>query len=323
MRKLTIGLVMVSLLAFAGQAGAQTGDPLGLISSAAIAPFWGSTGNVTVIQITSPVGSNIQGHAVFFNAACTRDESVPVPLTTNDVHVFTIDGGHGFGFNGLVVIASTLDEISLLPLENPIHVRARWSNLGSDFSREVDPISLQHAENLGLTWNPFRSAASFVAELDTPGFSHTLYLVCPSSAVTAAVPTSAGFPPAPVFAFSTNQNLISGRVYDWEEIPVRNIDINCQCLSAHPLASVSPIYTLVRTYTELVTYPNVVPTPDPPRTFVAYRGIIFATTAECTGGTPIHPCQGVETIDDFGRLPNASASSYAGSVILGFDPSGR
>lgn len=323
MRKLMIGLVMLSLLAFAGQAGAQTGDPLGLITAGAITPFWGSTGNVTVIQVTSPVGSNIQGHAVFFTAACTRDESVPVPMTTNGINVITADAGSGVGFNGLVIIAGTVDEISLVPLANPIHVRARWSNLASDFSREVDPISLQHAENQALTWNPFRSAASFVAEVDTPGFTHTLYLVCPSSAVTAAVPSASGFPPAPVFAFSTNSNLISGRVYDWDEHPVRNIDINCQCLSAHPLASISPIYGQTRTFTELVTYPNTVPTPNPPRTFVAYRGIVFATTEECTGGTPLHPCQGVDTIDDFGRLPNASASSYAGTVILGVDPSGR
>lgn len=300
MSRRIIGLAALGLLALGGPAAAQTGDPLGLVAGGAIVPFWASPGNVTVLEVASPVGSNITGHIVFFTAACTRDESVPVPLTTNDVTIMAVND-QAVAFDGILALATTFDEISLAPGSQPIHVRAHWFNVAEDFARVVDPASIAHGENFALTYNAFRSGASFVAEREHGAAAHTLYLVCPGSAVTASVPASAGFPPPPAFAHSATTALIRGRVYDWEENPVRNIDTPCVCLTAVPLAALSPTYTLGATYTELVTYPGLFP-PQEPAAFLGYRAIRFATPAG-------------QVLDDFGRLANAAGASYGGLVV--------
>lgn len=300
MSRRIIGLAAIALLALGGRAAAQTGDPLGLIAGGAILPFWASPGNVTVMEVTSPVGSNTTGHAVFFTAACTRDESVPLPLTTNDVTVLAVND-QGVAFDGVMALATTFDEISLAPGSQPIHVRAHWFNLAEDFARVVDAASIAHGENLGLTYNAFRSGASFMAEREHGAAAHTLYLVCPGSAVTASLPASAGFPPPPAFAHSATTGSIRGRVYDWDETPVRNIDTPCVCLTTVPLAALSPVYALGPTYTELVTYPGLVPPAEPP-TFLGYRAIRFTTPAG-------------QVLDDFGRLASAAGASYGGLVV--------
>jgi hypothetical protein len=149
MRKVIVGLIMVGLLVSAGQVGAApalpngSGDTLGLIASGAIQPFWALGANVTMIEITSPVGNNPRLEVVFFDANCVRDFSFPFDLTPNDVLIFSVDDYiPAPAYNGLAVIAATIDNVNLRPLLNPVHVRGQWINIALDFIREVTPITL-------------------------------------------------------------------------------------------------------------------------------------------------------------------------------------
>jgi hypothetical protein len=97
MRKLIVGLMVVGLLAGAGPALAQapgTADPLGLISSGGIVPYFGALGNLSFLEVASPVGDNSSltrpFHLIFFDATCIRGDSVDLELTTNDLAVLDL-----------------------------------------------------------------------------------------------------------------------------------------------------------------------------------------------------------------------------------------
>jgi hypothetical protein len=321
---------MVGLLVSAGQVGAApalpngSGDTLGLIASGAIQPFWALGANITLIEITSPVGFNPFGHVVFFDANCTRDFSIPIDLTINDVLIFSVDDFiPAPAYNGLAVIVASLNHLTAIPLRNAVHVRGRWINIALDFIREVTPITLQHAETVPVqTWNPMRSAASFGAPLEDALFHTEIFLNCPSAAVVAEVPVAAGFPVSPLFAFAFTKStaLINGVIYDSDEFPLRDIRIPCTCQSMFPLLDLNPVYGDPSVffpgqqqlfYTELVTYSlfqaDVVTVAANPPTFQGYRSITV-TSGVWPGGTA----------DDFGGLNNGSAAAYQGIVAPGF-----
>lgn len=310
--RLMLGAVLMSGAALlgAGHAGAQsngTGDPLGLIADAAIQPFWAQGANVAVIDLTSPVGDNSGGkksdplHAIFFNASCVRDFSIPIPVTENGLFVFSPDD-LGVDYTGLLVIAGTTDQVSMVPASFPFHVRSEWINFGGDWIREVDPIAVRSAES-AQTYSPLRSAASFVSILEDATFHTEIYLVCPSpSTVLSVLPVSRDFPPAPRIAYAPARSgaLIVGVIYDEDEAPLRNITLPCNCSSMFPVLDINPVYgdpsASSTFYTELVTYTTFTETPN---TFTGYRGITV-TAGVWPGGTG----------DDFGRLNNGSAAAY-------------
>jgi hypothetical protein len=308
MRKSVIGLIGVALLLFAGQAGAVdngTGDPLGLIASGAIQPIWALGSNIAVVEITSPVGNNLNLHGIFFDSSCNRDFSIPLPVTENGIVIFSPDD-LGVNYNGLLVIAGTPNQIALIPAANPFHVRSQWVNLGADFIREVDPITIQAAEsNPVQTWNPLRSAASFGAPLEGLVFHTEIFLICPGPNVLAVVPVVNGFPPAPPIAFAVTKPsaLIFGVIYNDDEEPLRNITLPCGCSSMFPVLTINTVYgdpkaTNFLFYTELVTYSGPA-IPASPNTFTGYRAITV-TAGVWPGGTG----------EDFGRLNNGSANRY-------------
>jgi len=315
MRKSVIGLMVVALLLCAGQAGAVdngTGDPLGLISSGAIQPFWALGSNIAVIEVTSPVGSNFNLHGIFFDANCAQDFSIPIPVSENDVEIFTANS-KGVAYNGLLVIAGTANQVALIPAFNPFHVRSQWVNLAGDFIREIDPISIEAAESGNpplfpkQTWNPLRSAASFGNPIEGSVFHTEIFLICPSPSVLAVVPVLNGFPAPPRIAFAATKPtaLIGGVIYDDNEFPLRNIFVPCGCQSMFPVLTLNTVYgdpnaTNFLFYTELVTYGGGIPAVPPgPNTFMGYRSIIV-TAGVWPGGTG----------DDFGRLNNGSANRY-------------
>jgi hypothetical protein len=314
MRKSFIGLMVVTLLLFAGQARAQgngTADPLGLIASGAIQPFWGLGANITVFEVASPVQDNsfFDLEGIFFNANCVRVFSFPLPITQNGIAVFST-AEFGVNFQGLLVLGRQgPDNITLFPIPifAPIHVKGQWINLAADHVRPVDPIGVVASENPVQTYNVLRSAASFVSPLEGATFHTEIYLNCPSPAIlTATFAPALGFPVAPATAFSLSAPTVQGVVFNGDEEPLLDFELPCSCSSMFPVLSINPVYGdpsvgSLFLYTELVTYSFSVPA-NPP-TFTGYRSVVI-TDPVWPGGTG----------DDFGRLNNGSAAVYLNLV---------
>ena len=354
MRK-TIGvLIGVSLLFLVGHAGAQdepdsrfgrflgdngTGDPVGLISDAAIQPFWNNGADNTLIEVTSPRDWN-DLYIVYYDQDCNRLFSSDKFISWKGAIVFTPDL-LASDVQGLAVIATTKDKIFARPLDAAIHVRGYWFNLGLDFIRVVDPIAVTSTESKfpQQTYSPLRSAASFAApDDDNPLFSTFLFLNCPSSNVLGDLSTFK-FPKAPRTAFKlTRPGLILGYLYDDDENFLIDFDLPCSCSSMFEVGvDISPLYNTTDTYTELVTY-NIVDEPFKlswckirkeaeasligpiplfaddvcdPYTFTGYRAIAVTAAEFPDGGA-----------DDFGRLNNGSAYNYRvnGNDAFAFGP---
>jgi hypothetical protein len=324
MRK-TIGVAIgVALLLMAGQASAQnngTGDPLSLISSAVIQPFWSLAADNTLIEVTSPLDDNAL-HVVYFDSTCARLFSAPKFVSHKGAIAFSPDVD-GVNVAGLAVIGRSVGgQFNPLPIPDAdgIHVRGHWFNFAADFVRLVDPIAVKSAES-AQTYSPLRSAASFGAPVDTSPFSTFLYLICPGPLVVpfaggpAPALASPPFPAPPLIAWMPAQpGLIFGVLYDDDEDVLIDFRLPCNCSSMFQLSTdISPLYGNPAnflgefvSYTELFTY-NVVGTSPPPAvtanplTFTGYRAITISTDGGIWPGG---------SADDFGRLANGSAYNY-------------
>jgi hypothetical protein len=285
-----------------------TADPLGLLTSGGIIPFFAlaSGGNLGFLEIASPVGPNDSStgrplHLIFFNEVCNRGESIPLELTTNDIEV--IDLGAVQNINGLIAFAGSIDGVNLVPMANPVHVRVFQASLVNDFVRILEPIAALNAEASPIqTWNPLRSGATFFSPPVGDDFMVAIYFVCPDGNVLSQTggvfPLASGFPLAPSSPSPTaaNPTAIEGIVFDDEEDFLRDIVTSCDCLTKRRLADVSSIYTdtaaaPLGTYTELRGG-----TVGAPQYFTGYRSIV-------TGG-----------LDVWNRLSNANRFSLDGSV---------
>jgi hypothetical protein len=333
MRKLIVGLLAVGLLAVAAPAMAQIrfdtgmGDPLGLIASGAVLPYFGtkssepgaanaiSPGSQSFLEVTSPVGGNSNFHMFFFSAACVRQQrSVGLPLTVNDVEIIRIDNADPanqiLAPDGLIAAAgSSLSGQSLQPLNSPIHARVYWVT-AEGFIRTLEPISLDHAEfpSNTLSWNPLRTGASFFAPLEDTILKTTLYLICPTLSITskAAAASNTSVFPSPTFPVLEPQppvgaTSLQARVYDDEEGFLRNFTFTCTCLTGVGVTALDAVYAdpvnaPFGTYTEIETR---VP-PNGPFSFTGYRAI-HVGGSNTAGG-----------LEAFGRLDNANFNNQQG-----------
>jgi hypothetical protein len=287
-------------------------DPLSLAASGVLIPFiTGGTGSkVALVEVASPVGDNPNIHLVFFNTTCTRVGSAGLPETTNDIGF--VDVGATLAptvTSGLVAIASTGFGNELRPLESPIHSRVYEFGTLDGRSWVFEPIILDSYEFPGdpHTWSPMRTGATFYAPLEAGAVHTVLTLVCPRATIQngtttniGAFPIGIGIPPALVIglsfpaiapAFNSGSTPMSGRVYDTNEIPLRDINFTCDCLTEISIvtftggaiyASTSdPLNTIgaeFGTYTELeVTNPN--PDTGTERgSFTGYRSVSSGVT---------------------------------------------
>jgi len=314
-----VGMALVFMVGSANAANNGTGDPLGLIASGAIQPFFSAGPDDTLIEVTSPLDDN-QLHVIYFNSFCNRLISRPKFVSRKGAIVFSPDvdlAGLGAAGNvqGLATIGRTGNNITHTPIPAlaAIHVKGFWFNLLQDFVRVVDPIAVDSAET-GVavaadkqTYSPLRSAAAFVAPDDRVPFVTTIHFICPSGTVYSEAGFFAPLFPNPPLTAST----ILGFLYDDDENFLLDFFVNCTCNNMLQLATISPLYAALSpsflTYTELVTY-NVVGLAAPPAialnppTFTAYRAINVVGLA-----------------DDFGRLNNGAAYNYrnAGDEFLG------
>jgi hypothetical protein len=332
MRKIIGVLVGVALVLVVGSANAAnngTGDPLGLIASAAIQPFFSVGPDNTLIEVDSPLDDNLL-HVVYFDSTCARLVSRPKFVSRKGSIIWLVDEdlaglGPPGNVNGLAVIARTTDNIFATPIpdNSAIHVRGHWFNLGQDFVRIVDTIAVSSAET-GVTvaadkqtYSALRSAASFEAPQDIPPFTTTIHLICPTSNVysDSGITVARGFPAPPISA-STGPNALLGFVYDDDENFIFDFFQNCFCSTMVQLSSISGLYGAQSpsflTYTELVTY-NVVGAATPPavatdpallRVFTGYRAINV-----------------IGVFDGFARLQNGAAYNYrnAGDHSIGLE----
>jgi hypothetical protein len=311
-----VGMALVFVVGSADAANNGTGDPLGLIASAAIQPFYSVGPDDTLIEVDSPLDDNNGDnflHVIYFNAACNRLISRPKNVSHKGVIVFSPDVdlaglGPAGNTNGLAVIGRTDDFVTLTPIppSASIHVRGYWFNTLQDFIRVVDTIAVDSSETIGAakqTYSPLRSAASLVVPLDIPAiFTNTIHLICPTSTVYSE--TALNAPPFPTPPLSAS--LLTGFQYDDSENLVIDFSLACSCSSMFQLSTIFPTFGLLfgpsfLTYTELLTY-NVVGLAAPPAiannppAFTGYRALSVAGQ-----------------LDSFGRLANGSAYNYRNS----------
>jgi hypothetical protein len=300
MRKagILVGILVCGVLAWGAPAptDAQTGDPVGLIASAVIVPFWVGQGYFTVFEVTS-LGENPAMHSFFFNTQCNRVFSVPFPMTAHDAAI--VDSGDlGLSFNGLMALAKSTNAITAQALESAITLRAHRVNFLFDTISLVDAIGAAHAEDPTRTWNPLRSGASTITFPTTNLTSTRWWVVCPSAHV--PVDLAQGIPPLPPGA-----SRILFRVFDLEEEPLLDLQFTCTCLTEIQPAMLHPILNADARYVAMVSYipgPGEEPLANPP-SFVLYRELLMGPHGGFHG-------------EDFGRAPGMSAPTlFTGTPV--------
>lgn len=334
MRKFIVGLMVGGLLAVTAPAFAQPqaqqagiGDPLTLAASGVLIPYLGGT-DVSLLEVASPVGDNSGVHMLFFDATCSRvGDSVGLPLTVNDigfVQIPTIVSGAGLITLGQVDASG----FNLLPLDNPVHTRMYVFNTVTARSRVLEPIILDTAEFsrnaiLALhTWSPLRTAATFYAPQQTATVTTDLVLICPSRSIQSptataaqAFPVASGFPeilvgsPAdflngvakPGLAPSFPVDMLRARIYNTNEVFLRDVRTTCACVRSASVLDISNVYStadaVLGAYTEIEA--NPVNTANFDFAFTGYRN-----TASVGSAVNIFT----------GRLSNGSRDSIQGSL---------
>jgi hypothetical protein len=309
MRKLLVGLIVVGLLSVAAPAIAQPvanhfPDPLGLITSGAVLPYFGS-GSLSFLEVYSPIGGTPDLHAFFFNESCVKGpDSLPMSLTENDVAIIRVDNVGLNPSTGLLTLGNSGNGgAQLNPIQNSqaIHARMLWFNAGTNSLRILDPIALATWDEsvffdpFFASWSPLRTAATFFAPFETPGtLETTIYFVCPNDNITssksaAAFPTSRFLPLIPAAQAAGTATPLRFFVYDIDEEPIRDFAGACNCLTTTPLATLNSAYNdAVRapdgTYTEV--FGNVSAASD------AVCDFTQAVLASASNGCPFVPDSG-------------------------------
>lgn len=278
MRKLTVGLLVLGLfVALAAPAMAQVADPLGLITSGAVLPYFSTGGSLSLLEVYAPIQAVPKLHGLFYDFNCARGpESIGIPLTTNDVQIVPLPGSTANSSSGLLALGN-VDATGFLlePMDiaagEAIVARVIWFNLGtSGFARTLEPIQIVHAEigpTDGFIWNPLRSAAVFEAPRHITGSLTTnLVFVCPRTTIQHT--TGSAFPttlfPAIDPTFNSNAPgsgaaVTRFRIYDIDERFLRDVSNTCDCLTIRALTQISGVYSDAveapfGTYTEVEAY---------------------------------------------------------------------
>lgn len=283
MRKLiAVGVLIGGLLAGAGTAMAQlnvgggNADRMSLAASGVLIPFKiatpgganGPQGIVAVVEVASPVGPNLDLHLVFFNATCARVGSTSTPETTNDIAFVNIGSILSSGvppvvptINGLVAIAGTGSGTEMTPLNNPIHSRVYEFASLDGRSTIFEPIILDSHEwsTPQSKWSPLRTGMTFFAPLETATVKTLLTLVCPRATIQNATTTNLGIfpigignPPTNTIGgfpkievpFNTLATEVSGKIYDTNEVFLRDITLTCDCYTELSVVAINSIYGL-------------------------------------------------------------------------------
>jgi hypothetical protein len=278
MRKLTVGLLVLGLfVALAAPAMAQVADPLGLITSGAVLPYFSSGGSLSLLEVYAPIQGVPKLHGLFYDHNCAKGpESIGIPLTANDVQIVPLPGNTANSATGLLALGNVdptgfLLEPMDINLGEAIVARVIWFNLATPgFVRTLEPIQIVHAEigpTDGYIWNPLRSAAVFEAPRYVTGSLETnLIFICPRNTIQHT--TGSAFPttlfPAIDPTFNSNAPgsgaaVTRFRVYDLDERFLRDVSNTCDCITIRALPQISAVYSDAveapfGTYTEVEAY---------------------------------------------------------------------
>jgi hypothetical protein len=294
---------------------AQLGDPLTLAASGVLIPFLASNGDVSLLEVASPVGDNASVHMFFFNQACNRaPESVGLPATPNDIAFLSIPSVDLAATTtaGLIALAQVDPTgFSLIPLapNGPLHTRVYVFNMISGRSRVIEPISLDTAEfssGLGFphSWNPLRTGATFYAPQETAVIQTKLLLVCPLNTIQGAagdVFPATLFPPiVPAFPSAFVADQLRARIYDTDEVLRRDVKTTCLCVREASVTDISTFYeapeAALGTYTELESN-NTITNGN-----IAFTGYVATATAGSAVNNFVH------------RMSNGNRTSLQGTL---------
>jgi hypothetical protein len=312
MRKLIVGLLMMGgLFAVATPAMAQVGDPLTLAASGVLIPFLASNGDVSLLEVASPVGDNTSAHMFFFNAACNRvGDSVGLPSTANDIAFFQVGSSGIPAGNGLIALAGVdATGFALEPLAQPIHARVYIFNSISGRSRVAEPIILDAAEWPGAPhiWSPLRTGATFFAPQETSVVQTRVLLICPLNTIQGAAGDAfpiARFPAiSPPFPTQFVLNQLRARIYDTNEILHRDVLTTCACVREDSVSGISSFYAApeaaLGTFTELESNNTIV------NGNIAFTGYVAIATVNSAVNNFVH------------RMSNGNRTSLQGTLTTG------
>jgi len=219
-----------------------SGDPYGLAAVGVVIPFFAGAGDTSILEVASPVGDNAGTsplRLVFYTETCSRAATTILPVTTNGISV--VDLGQFVNFDGLLLIGAVpsskfIQFIRTARIQNPIHAVVRWFDGKTRNWHTLSPITIANAEGApNQTWNPLRTAATFIAPVQGPDPSF-LYLVCPSAVVINEIAGAPGLVPGPATGLRV-------RIFDDQEKFLRNRFINnCSCLTRLRLTDIDLIY---------------------------------------------------------------------------------
>jgi hypothetical protein len=154
------------------------------------------------------------------------------------------------------------------------------------------------ATNNGFCWSPLRSAATFVTPQESASIKASVYLICPTSDIQSAAgggvfPIAVGFPriqnrdgsfgfPSRNVITGNNATTLRGRIYDDNEVLVRDVQVPCACLTTTPVLSIDAVYNLPPTnlgaHTVPVWYTELEVTSANPNPVVAGSAQFFSFT---------------------------------------------
>jgi hypothetical protein len=277
MRKLVVGILVALLVAMTG--GTALADPLGLLSGAAIIPYFNtSPTSLSFLVLASPVSDvGPSEHLFYYTASCIRQESSFTPLTENDTLLWLINGQTSLE-EGVILVAGTNTGTDITPLLDPFVARLLWWDGTVDHGRVIDPagaFEFQGAPGavsffVRAAWPSFHSGAvlPFMPPDDGATFFDRVIFTCPIGTVPSA--TQVGVPTlaADMHAFSPFDFTLPATVglfavvYDEEEEPINDWTATCQCVGLKPgsasaftpvirLRDVNPAYATRTTYTEI------------------------------------------------------------------------
>jgi hypothetical protein len=325
MRKFIVGLLMVgglstmaapAMAAQVAQAQGGLGDPLTLAASGVLIPFLQGSGDVSLLEVASPVGSNAGAHMFFYDQSCARvGDSVGLPATTNDIAFLQIPtvGLPATVTGGLITIGQVdASGFALTPLASPIHTRVYVFNVNSGRSRVIEPIILDTAEFPGdpHTWSPLRTGATFFAPQETAAVQTRVFFSCPLDTIQTA--TGGAFPGTlfpvivPHFPHIAATDALRVRIYDTNEVLWRDTRTACNCIQEESIAAISNFYAdplaNLGTFSEVESNP-VASNATENVTENVFTGYVATATVGSAVNNFVH------------RMSNGSRSSLQGTLL--------